>query len=225
MKYSTTDHLFLATGALVLIAAFMASWISTDAFLIYFGNEDSLIENATALGLAVAGLVLVRRVIMHRTSLSRSALVLGLLYGAAYIWVAGEEISWGQRILGFDSPEYFQENNDQQEFTFHNLVIGGVKLDELIFGPVLSYVILSYLIILPFLWPRLAWVRRVTRAMVIPVPSTYHAVFALVVTLIIPFLDESRKWEVYECIFALVSLAIFINPVNPIQSTTEARAA
>jgi hypothetical protein len=40
--------------------------------------------------------------------------------------------------------------------------------------------------------------------------------FALVVTVIIPFLDESRRWEVYECIFALLSLAIFLNPANPL---------
>lgn len=57
-----------------------------------------------------------------RTSLPRFALVLGVLYGLAYIWAGGEEISWGQRIIGFESPEYFRENNDQQEFTFHNLV-------------------------------------------------------------------------------------------------------
>jgi hypothetical protein len=58
------------------------------------------------------------------------------------------------RSLGFEIPEYFQERNDQQEVTCHNLVIGDVKLDEVIFGPILSVVILSYLILFPPLWRR-----------------------------------------------------------------------
>jgi len=222
---STADTLFLMTGFFVLIAAFIVSALSREAFFVYFGAEDSLVENATAVGLAIAGIVLMHRVLSKRASLTRAAVVLGVLYGLVYIWVAGEEISWGQRILGFESPEYFRENNDQQEFTFHNLVIGDVKLDELIFGPLLSYIILSYLIILPLLWPRYDWVQNITRAMVIPVPRKRHALFALVVTVIIPLLGESRRWEVYECIFALLSLAIFVNPVNPIQDPTERKTA
>ena len=35
---------------------------------------------------------------------------------------AAEEISWGQRILGFMPPEIFQTHNFQQEFNFHNIL-------------------------------------------------------------------------------------------------------
>ena len=218
MTRQTADYSFLAIGFVVLIAAFITSAISKDAFFAYFGQEDSPVETATAILLACAGAVLIVRVMRVRESLTRGALMLGVLYGLAYIWAGGEEISWGQRLLGFESPEYFQENNDQQEFTLHNLVIGDVKLDELIFGPVLSWVILSYLILLPFLWAWLSPIRRLTRAMVIPVPRFYHAAFAVVVSVAIPYLAESRRWEVYECIFALLSLAVFIHPANPLTS-------
>lgn len=225
MTRQTLNSVFLSLGACVLIAAFIASGISKDVFFTYFGAEDSPVEDATALLLACAGVVLIARVLRARTSLTRAALGLGIVYGLVYIWAGGEEISWGQRLLGFESPEFFLENNDQQEFTLHNLVIGNVKLDELIFGPFLSYVILSYLILLPLLWPRLNWVRSLTHAMVIPVPRLHHAVFALVVTVIIPFLDESRRWEVYECIFALLSLAVFVHPANPLSGPDSANRA
>ena len=135
MTRQTIDTIFLFLGAVLLFAAFVVSAMSREAFFIYFGAEDSLVEDATAIGLACAGVVLLARIWRVRGVVSKMALVLGTLYGLAYIWVAGEEISWGQRILGFESPEYFQNNNDQQEFTFHNLVISGVKLEELIFGP------------------------------------------------------------------------------------------
>ena len=216
MHRHTADIAFLSLGATVLIAAFVASGVSKAVFLTYFGNEDSITETATAVFLVLAGCVLWHRVMSNRIGLPRGALILGLLYGLVYVWAGGEEISWGQRILGFESPEYFQANNDQQEFTFHNLVVGSVKLDEVIFGPVLSYIILSYLIVLPLLWPRVGWVQTLARKMVIPVPRLHHAVYALVVTVLIVFLDQSRRWEVYECIFALLSLAIFIHPANPI---------
>lgn len=220
MTRQAADFFLLCIGTLLLVAAFIGSSMQGDVFFVYFGAEDSPVENATALLLAVCGVALWWRAFAARKSLTHAALALGLLYGLVYVWAGGEEISWGQRILGFESPDYFQQNNDQQEFTFHNLVIGDVKLDELIFGPVLSYVILAYLIVLPLLWPRAAWVQRLVRTMFIPVPRRYHAAFAFAVTVIIPFLDESRRWEVYECIFALLSLAIFLHPANLLTGTT-----
>lgn len=213
--------LFLATC--VLVAAFIASAMSGDIFFRYFGAEDSLVENATAIVLGICGLALWSRAFEAQPFVPRGIVALGVIYGLVYVWAGGEEISWGQRILGFETPEYFQENNDQQEFTFHNLVIGDVKLDELIFGPVLSYIILAYLIVLPLLWPRAVWVQTLAHKMIIPVPQLYHAAFAFGVTLIIPFLDESRRWEVYECIFALLSLAIFVHPANRLPGKVDQR--
>jgi hypothetical protein len=35
--------------------------------------------------------------------------------------VAGEEVSWGQRVFGFDTPESLEESNVQSEFNFHNV--------------------------------------------------------------------------------------------------------
>lgn len=216
------DYTLLFLAAAVLAAAFIASGISTATFLTYFGNEDSPIEHATALLLALCGPVLWMRVLPERQNLTRGAVILGVLYGLAYVWAGGEEISWGQRIVGFESPDYFQTNNDQQEFTFHNLVIGDVKLDEVFFGPLLSYIILSYLVVLPLLWPRLRWVQTLVRTMVIPVPRLHHAGFALAVTIAIAFLDQTRRWEVYECVFALLSLAIFLHPANPLPDNSPA---
>ncbi len=36
--------------------------------------------------------------------------------------VAGEEISWGQRLLGLQPPDYFLAHNDQQELNLHNVL-------------------------------------------------------------------------------------------------------
>ena len=38
-----------------------------------------------------------------------------------FFFGAGEEISWGQRILGFQTPESLSQVNKQEEFNLHNL--------------------------------------------------------------------------------------------------------
>lgn len=36
------------------------------------------------------------------------------------VWVAGEEISWGQQFLKWDTPEFWSGINDQNETNLHN---------------------------------------------------------------------------------------------------------
>jgi len=42
----------------------------------------------------------------------------------ACFYVVGEEISWGQRLFSFASPEFFQRHNLQQEVNLHNFLTG-----------------------------------------------------------------------------------------------------
>ena len=44
-----------------------------------------------------------------------------LLLGLFFLFCAGEEISWGQRIFGIETPEFMEKENAQKEFNFHNL--------------------------------------------------------------------------------------------------------
>ncbi|NOS99971.1 MAG: tetratricopeptide repeat protein [Phycisphaerales bacterium] len=46
------------------------------------------------------------------------------LLAVACFYVAMEEISWGQRVLGFASPEFFRQHNLQGETNVHNFLTG-----------------------------------------------------------------------------------------------------
>ncbi len=46
-----------------------------------------------------------------------------IVIGLAAFYVAGEEISWGQRIFGLSTPEFFRAINTQGELTLHNLYV------------------------------------------------------------------------------------------------------
>ena len=45
------------------------------------------------------------------------------MFSAGWRWcfAAGEEISWGQRIFGFATPDFLMHLNEQKEFTVHNI--------------------------------------------------------------------------------------------------------
>lgn len=52
-----------------------------------------------------------------------------LLLGLLFIFAAGEEISWGQRILNIETPEAMLELNEQNEINIHNLSIFNGSVD------------------------------------------------------------------------------------------------
>ena len=88
--------------------------------------------------------------------------------GLFCLLVAMEEISWGQRILGYRPPVYFLEHNFQQEFNLHNLLSGALRQLTLV------AVILGYGVLLPLgaLIPALQ--RFLSRIGIIP-PSLWLA--------------------------------------------------
>lgn len=43
-----------------------------------------------------------------------------LVAGLACVYIAGEEVSWGQHFMNWDTPSYWATVNDQQETNLHN---------------------------------------------------------------------------------------------------------
>lgn len=107
------------------------------------GIEDGPAENLTALFLLVASIAMA----IHAAKLilnnqSRQLATLALLASIAFFVFAGEEISWGQRILGIETNEFMQEYNWQGEMNFHNLHTD-------LFNVAFHYGALVFLVILP----------------------------------------------------------------------------
>jgi len=77
-------------------------------------QEDRLVEWGTVWLFLAAGLIGLRHSIRNRR-------IFDGLVALFCLFIAGEEFSWGQRLFGFYSPEYFLANNFQQEVNVHNL--------------------------------------------------------------------------------------------------------
>lgn len=50
------------------------------------------------------------------------------LLALASFYVFMEEISWGQRLIGFETPEFFHQKSYQDEANIHNLLTGPVEV-------------------------------------------------------------------------------------------------
>ena len=88
-------------------------------------REDSYVENATAILLFLTGILFVIVATTERHIFQRCVYILGCV---AFMLASGEEISWGQRIFDFETPEKLMNLNEIDEFTIHNLRIGEISL-------------------------------------------------------------------------------------------------
>jgi hypothetical protein len=103
-------------GALIV----MLSRVERSAFG-FLTAEDASLEWMQFAALAVA---LVFGVLMAGSLLRRGqrlAALAYLLFALGCFFIAGEEISWGQRILGLETPEGVAALNHQQEINVHNI--------------------------------------------------------------------------------------------------------
>ncbi len=85
-------------------------------------REDFLIEYLGFSFLLVTGVLLLSSGFIHLKKGSSKGLVLVFLAaGILFIWAAGEEISWGQRIFSIETPEALSAMNYQGELNIHNI--------------------------------------------------------------------------------------------------------
>ncbi|MEM9912026.1 MAG: hypothetical protein AAF922_14700 [Pseudomonadota bacterium] len=208
------DALILGTIFAVLIITVGVYLYDKEFFALTYAVEDGIVEYATAVFLFVCALVLAR----HATSLLGSkrglAAACTLLYALLFFFAAGEEVSWGQRIFGWQSSEFFLERNYQAETNIHNLIVGEKQLTKTLFGPILTTVMLLYLVVLPTLYPRIDRLQSLCHRFAIPVPGIRHGVLAVAASVLVSIITADRKWEVYELVFSLLMLSIFLFPRN-----------
>jgi hypothetical protein len=124
---TTTYPFDLRTRVLILVlpVLFMALFFLLYASLptLYLGlvMEDGTFEYLQALCYLIAAIIGFLTVYRLSKTPDRLKLVTISLFSIGSLLICGEEISWGQRILGFSTPESIREVNTQSEFTAHNL--------------------------------------------------------------------------------------------------------
>lgn len=114
-------YLMLSAG-LILLAGLM--FYHDEKFYRSLVIEDGVVEWITALGFvasSILALLMIKRRSFFRAEAMRKVFTYGSIVMAfLFFVVAGEEISWGQRIVGLETPEVIAERNHQDEINLHN---------------------------------------------------------------------------------------------------------
>lgn len=126
---------------------------------------------------------------LHRSAYRNTFWVL-LIFALATLTIGCEEISWGQRILGFKTPGLVSDSNTQKELTAHNLY------------EVQKYTDLVYLVI--GLYGATAWFirgniqgdRSNVRNFI--VPDWYCCLYFLPIAIYHVFYERTLKWELVQ---------------------------
>jgi hypothetical protein len=146
----------LPRGAVVAILALpfaialtgpVAALMGKDAYK-WLTEDDSLVENLQVLLFALAAVL---AFLLAQRLRERSERLLAAMYAVvaiALVFLVGEEVSWGQRIFDWSTPESLDRINKQGETNVHNVY--GVRM---IFK--WAYLVIgAYGTILPILVPR-----------------------------------------------------------------------
>ncbi|MFP6681009.1 MAG: hypothetical protein VCB07_02300 [Gammaproteobacteria bacterium] len=113
--------LWLWFPPLLLLIIVPIKILSPDFYALWIDGELGLIELATPL-ISIAGVVIGVKLLRTASRLPTMRLrvwVLFITLGCVYF--AGEELSWGQHLFGWGTPEYLEALNDQEETNMHNI--------------------------------------------------------------------------------------------------------
>lgn len=127
-------------GLLVGIGMILTSLLSVKDYMLLI-QEDGIIENGSATLWFLAAIVSVCGFSSNR-SIKRFVLVGLILF---FVICGGEEISWGQRLVGFHGPEALLDVNKQHETNIHN--IGSIS----VFSNVFLLLTVSFFVGIPWI--------------------------------------------------------------------------
>jgi hypothetical protein len=114
-----------------IILGFMTLGFGQFSSLLY--QEDQYFENVGALSFFVTSILFFCAFMRARSQQNstrvfwlKQLVYLGL--GLLFLFGAGEEISWGQRIFNIQTPDALSAINQQNETNVHNISLGGFKI-------------------------------------------------------------------------------------------------
>jgi len=198
-KAQPVEIVIMVSILLILALGVILSYQSPFFFRNVFVVEDGPIEWLTVVALILAlGVCCFRLKVLIGTRPPLFLSMLGLL-ALFCLFGAGEEISWGQRIFNFDSPEIFKKYNSQQELGLHNLKFGDFKINKVIFSKTLTVLFLVYLGVMTPLYRKGEGAKKMIDKFAIPMPHNHHIMAYLVCAFIVYVLvDSSKKGELME---------------------------
>lgn len=216
---SREEKFFFFMIFFIVIQGMFISWINVDYFKGDFVREDGLVEWLQFHALCFAALVSYARIFIYFKTRDWFFLLTLLGFALVFTFGAGEEISWGQRIFGIHSSEFFAQHNSQQETNLHNLILSGndgsqYRLNKIIFGTFLGICIGIYFLILPVLYRKFEGMKKLINRFGFPLPKYFHLAAYLLLAVLVALTKSSKHKELLELGGCWIFFMMILFPLN-----------
>ncbi|TDS10971.1 hypothetical protein [Sphingobacterium paludis] len=213
-KLSPLEILLLVFTSTIVVTGVVISRINVQWFEEVYAVEDGFVENWTLVPLLFATIYALYQVASHGRYKTWHFNVLMLLVALFSFFVAGEEISWGQRVFDVQSSEFFKQHNSQAETNLHNMVVGDKKINKIVFSQLLTGGIAFYLLVLPLLYSKKTGVKSFVDKVGLPIAQLYQIAACLLLFGSILFIPSGKNAEILEAGITTLFLLIFLFPQN-----------
>ncbi|MFT4564665.1 MAG: hypothetical protein ACI9BW_004435 [Gammaproteobacteria bacterium] len=113
--------LWLWFPPILLIVIIPLKIMAPEFYRSFIDGELGLIELATPV-ISIAGAIIGFKLMRIASALPTARIrIWMLLITLGCVYFAGEELSWGQHLVGWGTPAYLEEINDQEETNLHNI--------------------------------------------------------------------------------------------------------
>ena len=234
---------------ILLILSYSVLLIESPETALRLSTEDRLIEYLSSIFFFLASVILFYLFAVTKSEdkdfifKSRRNYFI-LLLGLFFFFCAGEEISWGQRIIGIDTPELMKDMNAQKELNIHNLFIfqatdsnNNIKtgLQELLTGhKIFAFIWITFCLLIPVLYRFSAQTNKLLTRISFPVIPLWLGILFLINHLISKVFEsihlfprltpiiETKETD-FALLFLFVSIILYLQYRNNISFATRAR--
>jgi energy-converting hydrogenase Eha subunit A len=164
-------------------------------------EEDRIVEWMQFLCFAVMAVLLGFIAVDRSTRLPRLSWEVAGIAGVSVLvaLAALEEISWFQRVLGVETPDFFRQHNRQSETNLHNLALGGASLHKAVLVKLIFIIGIMHNLVLPLIARSRPAIRRYLESIGLYLPPLPAALAYLLLVLLSHILiDHPRKGELGE---------------------------
>lgn len=134
--------------------------------------------------------------------------------GIVFLIFALDEMSWGQIVFNYQTPDFIAARNSMGEMNIRHLVIAGFEITDIIFTLGIKILATLYFIVLPFFYSRLDQIKNFVNRFAIPLPRyTQTAAYALA-AILMSFIPSALRYIVFELVFYWILVLMMYNPLN-----------